>query len=105
MGVAILAGEIALARWLASKLRARGEPTWPAWRHLGQSSLTWLAVILIVVAISPTAAEPLIAVVFVVAVVFLVVLLVRGVRGLPEFAREVRQIGNPDAWRGGRTKS
>jgi hypothetical protein len=32
--------------------------------------------------------------------VLLIVLLTRGVRGFPEFVRQLRRIGEPDAWRG-----
>jgi hypothetical protein len=39
-------------------------------------------------------------IVVLVACCFVLVLLARGVRGLPEFARQVRRIGEPDAWRG-----
>jgi hypothetical protein len=62
--------------------------------------MTWMAVILVVSAVSPTAAAALLLIVGLVIAVYLIVLLARGVRGLPEFVRQLRRIGEPDAWRG-----
>jgi hypothetical protein len=101
-GVALLAWKISLIRWEASLLAKGGLPTRGAWRRLPRSGITWIAVIAIVSSFSPMGAGVLMAGVFVVSVAFVVLLLVRGVRGLPEFARQVRRIGDPAAWRGDR---
>jgi len=100
LGCALLAYEVALARWTAAWLTEQGRSPWPAWRWLTRSGITWLGVILIVDWVSPPAAGAIFVVVALVTVAWLVVVLVRGVRGLPEFVRQVRRIGDPDAWRG-----
>lgn len=99
-GVAILAFKVALARWTAARLVAHGQSPRQAWLWLVQAPFTWMGVILVVYAVSPTAAAVLFGLVFLVTVVFFTVVVARGVRGLPEFARQVRRIGDPDAWRG-----
>jgi hypothetical protein len=62
--------------------------------------MTWLAVVLVASAVSPAAAATLLLIVGLAAAVYLIVLLARAVRGLPEFVRQLRRIGDPDAWRG-----
>jgi ABC-type Fe3+-siderophore transport system permease subunit len=100
LGVAMIAFEVALAGWLAARLREQGRSPREAWRWLPRSAITWTGVILVVRAESPTAAVALLLMVGLVAAICLIVLLARGVRGLPEFARQLRRIGEPDAWRG-----
>jgi hypothetical protein len=58
-----------------------------------------MGLVLLVSWVSRLAAVVLMIVVLV-ACCFVIVLLARGLRGLPEFARQVRRIGEPDAWRG-----
>jgi hypothetical protein len=86
-----------LAVRLAAWLKEDGRSPLEAWRQLPRLMMTWFAVALVVSAASPSAAVALLGLV---AVVRLIVLLTRGVRGLPEFARQVGRIGQPDAWRG-----
>jgi hypothetical protein len=62
--------------------------------------MTWVAVILVLTPVSPTAAAALMLIGGLAAAVYLIVQLARGVRGLPEFVRQLRRIGEPDAWRG-----
>ena len=100
LGVAMLAFEIAITRWAAIELQEQGRSPREAWRRLPQSAFTWVAVILVVSAVSPSAGGVLLGIVVTVAAVYLIVLLARGLRGLPEFARQLRRIGDPDAWRG-----
>jgi hypothetical protein len=100
LGVAMIAFEVALAGWLAARLREQGRSPREAWRWLPRSTVTWTGMILVVRAVSPTAAGALLLTVGLVAAICLIVLLARGVRGLPEFARQLRRIGEPDAWRG-----
>jgi hypothetical protein len=99
-GVAMLAFEVALARWLAARLNEQGRSPREAWRRLPRSAIAWMAVVFIVSAVSPTAAAAILLIVGLVAAVYLIVRLAHGVRGLPEFARQLRRIGEPDAWRG-----
>jgi hypothetical protein len=97
LGVVILALEFALAGWLAVRLKAHGRSRRELWRLLPRLTTTWVAVALVVSAVSPTAAADLLGLA---AILYLIVVLTRGVRGLPEFARQLWRIGEPDAWRG-----
>jgi hypothetical protein len=96
----MLAFEVGVAVWLAARLKEQGRSPREAWRRLPRSAITWMAVIFVVGAVSPTAAAAILLIVGLVAAFYLVVLLVHGVRGLPEFARQLRRIGEPAAWRG-----
>ena len=104
LGVAMLTFEVAFARWLAARLKEQGRSPREAWRWLPRSAITWTGIILVVHAVSPTAAGVLLVIVGSVAAIYLIVLLIvlltRGVRGFPEFVRQLRRIGEPDAWRG-----
>jgi hypothetical protein len=100
LGVAMLAFEVALTRWVALRLVEQGRPPREAWRRLPRSPFTWLGVTLVAGAVSTTAATVLMMTVLLMVAVHLTVLLARGVRGLPAFARQVRRMGDPDAWRG-----
>lgn len=100
LGVAMLAFEVGVAMWLAARLKEQGRSPREAWRRLPRSAITWMAVVLVVNAVSPTAAAAILLTVCLVAAVYLIVLLAHGVRGLPELARQLRRIGDPDAWRG-----
>jgi hypothetical protein len=96
VGVAMLAFEVALARWLPTRLKERGRPSREAWLVLPRLVTSWVAVALVASAVSPAAA---VAFSGLVAAVYLIVVLARA-RGLPEFARQLRRMGEPDAWRG-----
>jgi hypothetical protein len=100
VAVAILVYEVVLTRWFAARLVEQGRSPREAWSRLPRSPVLWVAVILVVSAVSPAAGAVLFGIAFLVGSVFVIVLVVRGVRGLPEFARQVRRIGDPDAWRG-----
>lgn len=98
-GGALLAYEVVVARSLAARLAEQGRPRREARLMIPRSALTWMAATFVLGWVSPPAAGALMVVVLSAIVVFLVVLLVRGVRGLPEFARQVRHIGEPAVWR------
>jgi hypothetical protein len=99
-GLVMLAWEVALTRWIVAELAKQGRPTRQAWRRVPLSPITWAAVICLVWSVSAAAAGVLMGVILVLAFVFVLVLLARGVRGLPQFARELRRMGDPEAWRG-----
>jgi hypothetical protein len=98
--MATLVYEVVITKWLAARLVEQGRSPREAWRRMLQAPFMWMGVILIVSAVSPTTAAVLFGIVFLWVAVVLIVGVARGMRSLPEFARQVRRIGDPDAWRG-----
>jgi hypothetical protein len=78
----------------------RTPPQIASTNHTQLADIFGSPLVLLVSWVSPLAAAVLLMIVVLVACCFVLVLLARGVRGLPEFARQVRRIGEPDAWRG-----
>jgi hypothetical protein len=99
-GCAMLALGFALTIWEAARLTEQGRSPRAAWQWRLRSPFTWMALVLVVGSVSPPAGAALFGIVMLATLALLVVFLVRGVRGLPAFARQVRRIGEPDAWRG-----
>jgi hypothetical protein len=94
LGAAMILYEVALWATLAARgLRHRGDPTTRAWRGAMRSLIAWLGVILLVAAVSVTAAGILMLVAAVIAVVQIA-------RGIRDFPAVWRLLGDPAAWRG-----
>jgi len=93
LGAALILYEVALWAAVARRLRHRGDPTTRAWRGAMRSLIAWLGVILLVAAVSVTAA----GILMLLAAVIAVVQIVRGIRDFPAVRR---LLGNPAAWRG-----
>lgn len=95
---------VAITWCFAHDRKRNGRPSREAWRRLPASGSVWMGLILLTAAVSPVAAGALMVLVIATGAAFMVVLVARGVRDRRQIWQSLRSIGDPDAWRGTRSR-
>jgi hypothetical protein len=98
-GLCFLALPLSVACWLAVRLRREGSPMYPAFKVVWRAPIFYVGILMLAPAVGGPLGNVMLSAVFVVYVVRLATRLPRLVRSVPS---AVRDIGDPQAWRGGR---